>query len=879
MDLDENDLLHTNEFLQKPSMTDVPPEMNDEFKKYYEQEQAQQDQKRVKDRLDRMSLKSSILEEDSDSGNLLNTHEFNPKSNDDAHSGLETSRKSKELKTYVSIDSRDRDKALYSKPNNFNIFLGRTFYNVKYVKLASMEFPNTNAVINSSNNRIYWLNQEDIDNDIIDNITKTYPVYSVELRIGSYTAYTLQTEISDKMAAVKRRNRTGDFHYFDVKLDLDTDVVSFTSLILHQAPNNALSTSAGLGIISVNLPYHGYKTGETIYIVGAKTLAGIPTTTLNGPQVITVINGNTFQFEVNVKASDTLQGGGNTLKSGRLAPFQLLFGDYTQTVAQNIGYPLENSSERVDTNIKSINNFYQARIHTTTPHNITESAIGQTCRLIGTNTSPSLDGTRVITSIIDSQTILVSEDSKIAYEVTYFGQLIFNNQTFEILSMKNYEADTVLVETFTNHNYDNTSIGNSIVFYNTTTVPNFDGSNTLFSVLSPTLLVIPGSLLQGGSVAVTQPGNAGSMPTYNPLTTKTAQVVNIIPGAQTTFEVQGHGLSDGDTIRFFNILSSPSIVDSNGGIHTVNSVLDANTFTVAFSTDSVDTSTVETGQAYIGYRTVQMQFPYHGFNQILDIRACIDTDPNYNVEVTTILPHGLSDGNTVRVMQTNTVPSIDDGGYIVKVIDIHKFRIVFPGGIGTSIGTFGIIGMSNDFQLYGAVSVGGIDAANVNSITYTVKQVLNQNQFTFDVNTYASKTETGGGSNIFITSLTHGFSGVQDNTKNNALVRSINLEGENYAFICCPQVASMLNTGSVKDIFARVTLDQSPGSMVFNFLSNPKEFDTAPLNALNELDFSVVNWDNTKYEFNDVDWSMCVEITEVVDYTDSFNLSSRRGIA
>jgi multidrug efflux pump subunit AcrB len=63
-----------------------------------------------------------------------------------------------------------------------------------------------------------------------------------------------------------------------------------------------------------------------VYILGVKSIGGIPSTALVGAQIVTVLNVNTFQYEVNVKAGETLVGGGNTVKIGRQAPFQLLFG-------------------------------------------------------------------------------------------------------------------------------------------------------------------------------------------------------------------------------------------------------------------------------------------------------------------------------------------------------------------------------------------------------------------------------------------------------------------------------------------------------------------------------------------------------------------------
>jgi hypothetical protein len=360
--MDENDLLSTNKFLSMyDNADDSKQENNDEFKKYYRAEVDKVDTKRLRDSLERISIRSLRLEEDNDSNSLLNTNKFNL-SGPDGDNNSKFTRREKEIKTYVSVDSRDRDKLIYTKPNHFKIFLGKTFYNVKRIRLASIEFPNTNAVINSSNNRIYWRNQEDIDENITDNKTGTYPVYSTELRIGSYISTTLKTEIINKLGAVKRRNKSGDYHYFLVTLDVDTDIVTFTSLTLTQLQNNPFTTTSGLGTIRVSAVNHGFETGDTIYMVGTKTLAGISVDTLGGAHTIYKINNDEFEFEVTTKASDSVTGGGNTVKMGKEAPFQLLFGRYNNTVAQNLGFPLEDSSLRVSTYIKSINNFYQIKI-------------------------------------------------------------------------------------------------------------------------------------------------------------------------------------------------------------------------------------------------------------------------------------------------------------------------------------------------------------------------------------------------------------------------------------------------------------------------------------------------------------------------------------
>ena len=418
MDFDENDLLYSNSFISEPELTnEIGDDFNNEFKTFYKNEQKIIEKRKLKESIDRLSIRSLRLEEDTDDQNLMNTNRFVTPSIKSNIQPQQQKRKTKEILTYVSIDSRDRNKLLYKKPSYFKIFLGKTFYNVKTIKLASIEFPNTNAVINTTNHNIHWRNKEDIDNDILNAITKTYPEYIVQLRTGSYVSSSLQTEITNKVSLVKRKDNLWSFHYFLVSLDIDTDIVTFTSLILTQLSNNSLQTSVNTGIIVVTAPNHGFSTGDYIYLVGAQTLAGIQGSTLNTKQKITVLNQNTFVFEVNVNASQTLTGGGNTLKTGKIAPFQLLFGEHSTTIAQNIGYPLENSSQLINTYIKSITNFYQAIITTTTNHSFSKTTnfLGKVCMIYSSGVSPNIDGAVIITDVISATSFSVSINSKLLF--------------------------------------------------------------------------------------------------------------------------------------------------------------------------------------------------------------------------------------------------------------------------------------------------------------------------------------------------------------------------------------------------------------------------------------------------------------------------------
>jgi hypothetical protein len=880
MDGDENDLLSTNQFIKAPELDlDISSDASEEFRKFYKSEMSRVTESRLKESFDRLSLKNVNFDEDTDANSLLTTNKFSfdGKGSIEANDIQSTPKRYKrEVVTLVSVDSRDRNKVLYPKASQFKIFLGKTFYNVKSVKLSRIEFPNTDAVINSTSNRIYWRNKEDIQDDIIENITQVYPVYNVTLRIGSYISSSLQNEISKKMSLIKRQNQLGtEFHYFDVKLDIDTDIVTFTSLILNSLDIDPLSVIKGSGLVTVDTSTpHNFRNGDTVYIVGAKALAGIPSSILNTPHVISLVGSfptsTQFQFEVNIKAGETALGGGNTVNTGKLAPFQLLFGENENTVAQNLGFPLENSGQRIDTFIKKIEKIYLLQIVTMSPHGFSNTAehVNQLCLVSGTGIG--VDGNRVIYRILDANTFLIQFDNRIN-DTSSIGQIVFGSRFIEIASVSNFINDIVLIKTFSPHNFMFDDFGKPVTLYGTKTTPTIDGLHEVFGIISSTEFFIKETLLVGGGTDVSTPGDGGSIPRHDPLRTQTLPIAGITTGPITMLECIGHGLTVGQKVKFYNLRTLPSITEKNGGVFEVSSIPDSDHFTVSFATTSFDNLTLP--NATIGTNIIEMSFPDHGFNNIVSIAN--HTIPG-DVIIQTFLPHNLSTGDTIRVMETNCVPAINDG-FEITVLTSDTFKITR----GTSLvqaGTSGIIGMSHNFYIYGAKDVGGIKQDSINNQLLKVEKVIDKDTFTFEVASYATSGEQGGESNIYISSLQHGFSGVQTNTKNALLNRSINLEGENYAFICCPQLATMMNTGNVKDIFARVTLDQSPGNMVFNFLSNPKEFDVVPLDKLYELNFSVVYYNNTFYEFNDLDYSFVLEITEVIDTTEDFGYSSRRGI-
>lgn len=947
MDIDSNDLLGTNEFISIPEKPSLSDKNKDEFREYYEKEQVRQNEVKINSNINKIELKNVTYNENTDQNNLLNTNGFKNVNIEN----IASPRSTREKKTLVSIDSRDRIKTIYPKPNYFDIFLGKTYKNVKKIELVSLEFPNTNAVINNNNNMIYWRNQEDIDEDITVTITGKiyYPVYSARLRIGSYTINSLQTEIVKALNSIKRQqglkngslvNNINDFHFFVVNLDIDTDIVTFNSLILLNLANNSIETISGTGIISVTTPTaHGYKNDSLIYMNGVKQVGGITSSVLNGFQLITVIDSITFKFTVNVNASSTSFGGGNTMQSGKKAPFQMLWSNYN-TVAQNIGYPLENSSMTINTNIISLENFFQMSITLTTPHNFSKTYdyIGHVINIgsyIPNTTTFIVYKSFKITDVINVNSILVRVTDNSVYQtmndnlISQAYILKFNTEFLNVSFYSNYVINSFLITNRSSHNYNLSNISNNITLIDTSdnTIPNdpsYDGTYIINQIPSQTELVVPGII---GNLNTHSSGIYGYLTRHNPISTWIITIADIIPN----FIINGtlyyskiittvpHNLLINDSIYFNNLKSLPlSSINS----YKIISILDPYSFIIQNEFVSIDRSSIINGTAFIGTGLITVSFPSHGFNSIINVIQGSDvsvinqfiilldgnqfsTTPTkipvadvssgtiisgllYSVTIQTKNAHNLSVGKIVRLTFKGVDPTMNtrslSGGYIVySITSSDTFTIIdvntpFPVYLTIPSTIIGIIGLSHDFYLYGIETVGGINSTLLNSISFTVRDIIDDNNFTFICNSFATSYEVGGGSIVYISSLLHGFNGVQTNTKNNILNRSINLEGENYTFITCPQLDTMINTGTVTNVFSRISLDQPPGYVCFKFLSNPKIFYTLPLNTLENLQFSVVNYDASLYEFSDLDWAFCLEITEVIDTNDKFNISSRRGI-
>lgn len=933
--MNEQDLILTNEYIKTDTPVDLPPAFNNEFREYYLTQLNKNKESYVIDKIN--TLENKLQEEIFDDDNLLNTHSIR-------NLGVNlpnSTRLQREKKTYVSIDSRDRDVVLHPKPNNFKIYLGKTFKNIKTVKLASLEFPNTNAVINTTNNKIYWRNKEDIDNDVIDLKTNNYPIYEATIRTGSYILTTLQKEIISELQTIKRSfGDTKLFHYPDVHLDYDTDVCTFRFLDLKLLDSNPFRVSQNSNIITVIYDDHEFKAGDVIYIRDAKTFADIPTTEINSSFRIISIDIGSFTIEVATRASETRGsengGGGTAVKVGKALDFQFLFGEYTNTVSKNLGFPQRNSSNRIDSSINYIQQHYLVELKTIEPHGLSNSEffVGKLIKLrnvFGVSQSTN----NKIVKIIDPYTIVFETTNplvRISLDQTFENNtdpdvtlLSYKDNTTDvdilktIRSLQRYGENTIYIRTNYNHGLSLTDIDSTITLFDTLTKPALDGLNTIFTVINNKEFIIKGSLEVNGGLGdysinydldttLTRP-IYGIFPKRNPLHSIAFNIINFeiteinpITGLDSPtksyikiqcdplFVNYGGGfytqfnmneiLSENDTIQINNITIEPTTIN----LFKITTFLSSNEILVEYDQGSIINFTL--GQSpNVGTNYLFLLLPNHGFNKIANYVGNSPSERSFTI--TTILDHNLVNNGNVRIMETgNTTLDNKQTWYTgLTKLSNDTFK-VYTEGNAIGSGNTGIIGMSNDFYLYECTSFDGIDAQQyINSKKFTTTKIFSEdkngkNMFLFQLDgVYASEATRGGGDNVYISSLKHGFNVVQDNTENDVLHRSISLEGEQYVFLTCPTLNTLVSTSKVSDIFARISLTDNPGSVIFDaYLSNPKIFDDGSLPTLSELEFNVKLFDGTYYDFNDLNFSFTLEITEMVDYIENTNISSRRGV-
>jgi hypothetical protein len=873
---DNDDLLSTNVFIREPEIDDVDTNGTN-FREWYEQRRQGENEQELNRRLRDENIEVDV-DEIEDISDLSRTNPFNKVKKDEKKEMKIQKRIKKERKTIVSLDSRDRDTDLYPRVNKFKSFLGRTFKNIKSIRLISTEFPNTEGVIKKEvNNKVYWRNDEDSD--------LGYPVYEVTIRPGSYTALSLTTELIYKFGLVKRRNGTGQFHYFDIKIDLDTDIVTFRSFIIKDVSNNPVSTSEGSGIITITSPNHGFKNGELVEIIGVKRTAGIPTLTLNGEYNITFINTSQFSYEVNINAIESVTGGGNVVKTGKQAGMQLIWGSYNDVIGpKNLGYPNENSSELLNNPV--VKNPYRTKTL-----EITDVELGDPVVITSPNHGLLVSTNKVIIGITTGEPTEITVSTSHGLETGDSVIISDTDSTPWIDSTTTHEVTVTSATKFT--------IPISITGTGTTGILKIGGEKVSIKnlILLPPLVDANTNEIFLAERNESDPTNKFNIDIFATGITGESIPNSYIGTSQLSVTHTGHG--------FNNIVSAE---DNGSGIVKVTTELDHNLTgsvrTITLIESSVTINIVEITSVGHGYVTGEnITISNTNSTPIIDGIYYITRINNDKISITltgSVSVDGtigiLKNGDKVTITGSNSSPNIDSSYNRIEYISAKEFNIynndpedIFSGGLTTD-STTGILGVSNNVIYYRATGeteettkVAGIKLSGINKQIHKLDEVIDENTYVIRIaDNYATETTNIGESLTRVYSEKHGMDYKQTNTiDGETLNKSVSLEGENYVFMVVPTLneGTLTSSSGLENIFAKILLSEPPNTLMFNtFLSNAKVYEETPLSSLNELEFMIKNNDGTMYNFNEIDYSFSLEIVEYIDILEESSFSSRRGV-
>ena len=767
------------------------------------------------------------------------------------------------------------------------------------------------------------------------------PIYSVEFKPGNYTAFTLAEQMQTSFNTVKRRNGNGQFHYFEVTVNLDTDVMLFDSVITTQLGSSPISTTAASGIITVNSISHGFKTGDRVKMINVKNTSGISASVLSGDHVVNVLDSNTFTYEVNTRAIDTTDGGGNTVLTGKDAPFRFLLDSQNTLLQYNIGFPDEDSSEAISatspitTKVLNVSDISivgdYLRIITTEDHELTQSnkiiisnistgypmeittstehgiEIPSRVTLRNTNSSPNIDGTYFVTPTSVFTFTITTRQINISGN---YGEVLYNGDMITLSGLKSVPR----LESFTEFFVENVVLPNQFEIYFFVTSIDVPSIQNCVIGTSQVFVNHPQHGFNRITTILDSASGFANISTFLPhdFIGSYTENVTVIDGPVGTNTVDinlvSHGLSTSDLVTITDSTSDP-VIDGVYRIQVVTvDYIRVNFVHASFIPGTVSISTGDKINIHETNSTPKID----GYFYISNRRLISAISTGTVVVNLSIQGHSWKVGDSVTVSGTNSTPPIDGAHIIQSVIDADTISIetvtnvVSPGTSGIIInhnsaliktgldivspGTHGIVGRTHSVTLYRIEAetetgdnLGGINLNALNGIERVITKLIDADNYMIRCeNSYATKNITLGGSLVRASSSIHGRRSIQANTdtgnSTGKLFRSITLEGENYLFLTSPGLDTILtNSSTVTDIFAKLLLNEAPGLMIFNsFVSAPKEFDH-PIAKFDEVHFKVVDRDGYPFNFNDINYSVSLEITEVIEQPDDTWVSSRTG--
>src|SRR3989344_4137938 len=231
--------------------------------------------------------------------------------------------------------------------------------------------------------------------------------------------------------------------------------------------------------------------------------------------------------------------------------------------------------------------------------------------------------------------------------------------------------------------------------------------------------------------------------------------------------------------------------------------------------------------------------------------------------------HNLTVGDSIIIsnaIATNGIPAsvINNTHEITAIVDENHYHITLPkfnlestrpqnhGGVNVVILTPEIFRLRFDYSDTLGKMIGFRNVGESTSITQYGTSITNNDSYENE------ESINSIGETIVI--------------ENNAL----DLHGDSYILLQSEQLSTMLSTGTVDKIFAKIQLSDVKGETLYNtFVSSAKYFYD-PI-ALTHLDFSFHDADGDLYDFNGINHSFTLEIVTVNDSPINTGISAKTG--
>lgn len=466
-----------------------------------------------------------------------------------------------------------------------------------------------------------------------------------------------------------------------------------------------------------------------------------------------------------------------------------------------------------------------------------------------------------------------------------------------------YKSDTIYISSLiTDLSYSGTA----------TITPDFYDSNTV------RIIYYNHNLIQGDTVFITNNGDSPSISSNSYY-----EIINVLSPHSFLLTSTPSILTPNSILleNYTNTSINISSINNPSGL-TVRVNLAVNTYLNQGETIAINGTNGLDG-VYVIDRVDYIPDPMSPVNAIYITAPSLPVNITY-VGTPTITPQ-FYNSNTVRIiyeshgffenqiiyLKDNGSSSLPETSYkIIDILSEHSFILSYTHPINTislsniyiipelnvilqsKNNNLAILSRNQDIAFYrlsgetltGTTNtIGGLSISVFNNRYLTVEKILNSNTYIIDCHVHAYEQVSGGGNNVYVSSLLHGIRKNQlntyDGTSNTKLFRSISMEGYNYIFLVSSGVETKLDTvynnSKINNVFAKILLNQPPGHMCFDsFISAEKLFYT-PIPELSELLFAMYTPDGYLYNFNDTDYSLDLEVTTIVEELEESNISSK----